>query len=166
MTDRMIFRRPMIDDERWWMEYINDAEAIRFMAFRQGDPAEARRFIERTLDRIERDGSGLNVLMERSTGKPLGMAGLLTQEVDGRAELEIGYHLLPSAWGRGHAIEAARACREHARDHDLCASVISLIDPGNIRSQRVAIRNGMLPEKMSVHRGTPALVFRHHFVRG
>ena len=160
---RLVFRRPVIEDAHWWMEYINDAEAIRFMALRLGDPEDARRFVQRALDRAATNGSGLNVISDRSTKMPVGMAGLLVQEVDGVAELEIGYHLLPSAWGRGFALEAAARCREFAREAHVAGSVISLIDPRNLRSQRVAIRNGLLPQKIAMHRGTEAIVFRHSF---
>lgn len=159
-TDRLVFRRPVMADHAWWMQYMNNAEAIRFMPFTLGSEADCRGFIQRSLDRIERDGSCLNVVSERATGKPVGMIGLLTQDVDGTPELEIGYHLLPSAWGKGYATEAAIACKEFARKHELAPSVISLIDHANHKSQAVAKRNGMAFEKDTVHRGTPAMVFR------
>lgn len=159
-TERLVFRRPVMDDHVWWMEYINHAEAIRFMPFTLGSVADAKGFIQRSLDRMAADGACLNVVSERVTDKPVGMIGLLTQEVDGIAELEVGYHLLPSAWGHGYATEAAITCKEFARRHRLSPSVISLIDPGNFKSQAVAKRNGMHFEKTTVHRGTPAMVFR------
>ncbi len=159
-TARLTFRHPVLEDHSWWMEYMNNAEAIRFMPFTLGSEADCKGFIQRSLDRIARDGSCLNVITDRGTGKPVGMVGLLTQEVDGIAELEIGYHLLPSAWGHGYATEAAKACLAFARDHKLAPSVISLIDPANVNSQAVATRNGMHLEKETAHRGTPARVFR------
>jgi RimJ/RimL family protein N-acetyltransferase len=88
------------------------------------------------------------------------MIGLLTQLVDGMDELEVGYHLLPGAWGQGYATEAAIACKEFAREHQCAPSVISLIDHQNLASQAVARRNGMAPEKDTVHRGIPAMVWR------
>lgn len=160
ISERLRFRRPVMDDHLWWMEYINNAEAIRFMPFTLGSEADARGFIQRSLDRMAADGSCLNVVSERASGKPVGMIGLLTQEVDGTPELEVGYHLLPSAWGRGYATEAAMACKDFARQHALATSVISLIDHANIKSQAVAKRNGMVFGKDTVHRGTPAMVFR------
>lgn len=162
-TERLQFRRPVMADHEWWMEYINNAEAIRFMPYTPGSEADCRGFIQRSLDRMAADGSCLNVVSERTTDKPVGMIGLLTQEVDGIPELEVGYHLLPSAWGKGYATEAAIACKEFARQHSLAPSVISLIDPGNFRSQAVAKRNGMIFEKETLHRGTPAMVFRARF---
>ena len=159
-SPRLLFRRPTMDDRAWWMEYMSNAEAIRFMPFTLGSHDDCTYFIQRSLDRAARDGSGLNVIIDRTMDRPMGMVGLLVQEVDGVTELEIGYHLLPSAWGRGYATEAAIACKEFAREHELAPSVISLIDPGNSNSQAVAKRNGMTLEKRTVHRGTDALVFR------
>lgn len=159
-TERLVFRHTSMDDVSWWMEYINSAEAIRFMSLTVGSEASCREFIQRSIDRRATDGSGLNAIMEQATGKPVGMIGLLTQVVDEMDELEIGYHLLPSAWGRGFATEAAIACKEFAREHRCAPSVISLIDHQNFASQAVARRNGMHYETDTVHRGVPAMVWR------
>jgi RimJ/RimL family protein N-acetyltransferase len=159
-TERLLFRAISMDDRHWWMEYINSADAIRFMSLTVGSEDSCREFIQRALDRQRTDGSGLNAIIEQATGKPVGMIGLLTQVVDGVDELEVGYHLLPSAWGKGYATEAAIACREFAREHKLVPSVVSLIDHENLASQNVAKRNGMSFEKDTVHRGTPAMVWR------
>lgn len=159
-TERLIFRHPVLEDRSWWMEYLNNAEAIRFMPFSVGSETNCTFFIQRSLDRIPHDGSCLNVVIERASNKPIGMIGLLTQELDGINELEIGYHLLPSAWGQGFATEAAMACKAFAKEHAFTSSVISLIDPGNLKSQAVAKRNGMHHEKDSVHRDEPVMVFR------
>lgn len=94
-TERLEFRRPVMEDRTWWMGYLNDPEAIRFMPFAVGSEDDCALFIQRSLDRMAKDGSGLHAVIERETGKPVGMIGLLTQEVDGRPELEVGYHLLP-----------------------------------------------------------------------
>lgn len=159
-TERLRFRRPVPADADWWMAYINDARSIRFMPFTLGSRDDCTGFIQRSLDRIAKDGSCLNAIIERTSGRPVGMIGLLTQDVDGVAELEVGYHLLPSEQGKGYATEAARACKEFAWRNDLAPSVISLIDAGNLASQAVAKRNGLAYEKRTVHRGVPALVFR------
>ena len=159
-TVRLQFRRPTLDDRTWWMEYMNNAEAIRFMPFTIGSEADCAFFIQRSLDRFAQDGSGLHVITDRHRGQPVGMVGLLTQVVDDQPELEIGYHLLPSQWGHGYATESAMACKEFARQQTLAPSVVSLIDPMNEPSQAVALRNGMALEKRGIHRGEEVLVFR------
>jgi [ribosomal protein S5]-alanine N-acetyltransferase len=159
-TERLLFRHTSMDDRSWWMEYINSADAIRFMSLTVGSEDSCRAFIQRSMDRRATDGSGLNAIIEQATGKPVGMIGLLTQVVDELDELEVGYHLLPSAWGKGYASEAAIACKEFAKAHQCAPSVISLIDHKNFASQAVAKRNGMTYEKDTVHRGVPAMVWR------
>lgn len=159
-TERLLFRHASLDDRTWWMEYHNNAEAIHFMPFSLGSEKDCTQFIQWTLDRITRDGSCLNAVIERTTGKPVGMIGLLTQEVSGVLELEVAYHLLPSAWGKGYATEAARACKEFAREHSLAPSLVSLIDPGNNKSIAVAERNGMRFDKMGVHREEEVIIYR------
>jgi RimJ/RimL family protein N-acetyltransferase len=159
-TDRLRFRRLRPEDADWWMEYINSAEAIRFMPFRMGSSEDCAVMIQRSLDRYAKDGSGLHAVLLKAEGRPVGQCGLLTQVVDDIDELEIGYHLLPTAWGHGYATEAALACKQFAQERRLVPSVVSLIDPDNHPSQRVAMRNGMNMEKRTLHRGLPALVFR------
>lgn len=163
ITERLCFRRPVAEDASWWMEYMNDPGSIRFMAFTLGSSADCALFLQRSLDRMVADGSGLHAALLKESRRPVGMIGLLTQKVDGADELEVGYHLLPSATGRGYAAEAAIACKEFARLHALAPSVISLIDRENLKSQAVAARNGMSFEKNTVHRGVPAMVFRATF---
>ncbi|MBK8499554.1 MAG: GNAT family N-acetyltransferase [Flavobacteriales bacterium] len=160
LTGRLHFRKLVAADAEWWMDYINSAEAIRFMPLTLGSRADCMAMIQRSLDRYAADGSGLHAVELRSTGEPIGQCGLLTQLVDGAQELEIGYHFLPQHWGKGYAAEAAIAYKQFAAEHGLAPSVISLIDEENHRSQAVAQRNGMLYEKRTVHRGVPALVFR------
>ncbi|MGH3000847.1 MAG: GNAT family N-acetyltransferase, partial [Gaiellaceae bacterium] len=58
------------------------------------------------------------------------------------AQVELGWAILSSHWGRGYAPEAARAARAWLGADRL----ISLIDPENTRSQRVA-------EKLGAERG-------------
>ncbi|MFT3884522.1 MAG: GNAT family N-acetyltransferase [Flavobacteriales bacterium] len=162
-TERLRFRAATMDDAGWWMAYIQDARSIRFMPFTLGSAADCTLFIRRSMDRYAADGSGLHAIVERNTGVPVGMVGLLTQLVDDEPELEIGYHLVPSATGQGYATEAAIACKRFAQAHALAPCVISLIDPRNFASQAVARRNGMVHEKDTVHRGMPAMVWRVGF---
>jgi RimJ/RimL family protein N-acetyltransferase len=57
--------------------------------------------------------------------------------------VELGWRLARSAWGRGLATEGARAALDHAFGSLRLESVISIIDPGNDRSVRVAEKLGM-----------------------
>ena len=109
-----------------------------------------------------RDREGLPsqfALIFRPDQKLIGYCGFFLRTVDDVEELEIGYRLDPSYWGRGIATEAARAVRDHAFDELSLARVISLIHPENTASRRVAEKNGMIPVKETIFRGFPAIVF-------
>jgi ribosomal-protein-alanine N-acetyltransferase len=95
----------------------------------------------------------------RENGRLIGYCGFFLQLVDEVEELEIGYRIDPPCWGRGIATEAARAVRNHAFSTLGVARVISLIHPDNVASRRVAEKNGMTPEKETVFRGFPTIVF-------
>jgi ribosomal-protein-alanine N-acetyltransferase len=115
------------------------------------------------LDKVRgRDREGLPsqfALIFHPDQKLIGYCGFFLQTVDDMEEMEIAYRLDPSYWGQGIATEAARAVRDHAFDDLQLARVISLIHPDNIASRRVAEKNGMRPEKETVFRGFPTIVF-------
>ncbi len=89
----------------------------------------------------------------------IGYCGFFLQIVDGVEEIEIAYRFDPAYWGRGLATEAARAVRDHAFTDLKLPRVISLIHPDNHASRRVAEKNGMRPEKETIFRGFPTIVF-------
>jgi [ribosomal protein S5]-alanine N-acetyltransferase len=115
------------------------------------------------LEKVQgRDRAGLPsqfAVIFRENERLIGFCGFFLQTVDGVEELEIAYRLDPSHWGQGIATEAARAVRDHAFAELQLPRVISLIHPDNIASRRVAEKNGMRPEKETVFRGFPTIVF-------
>jgi len=116
-------------------------------------------FLERMRAR-DRDGlpSQFGVVFQPNE-KLIGYCGFFPQVVDEIDELEIGYRLHPDYWGKGIATEAARAVRDHGFDELQLPRLISLIHPDNAASRRVAEKNGMTPEKETVFRGFPTVVF-------
>lgn len=90
------------------------------------------------------DGFGLWLLHE--DGVFVGECGLTWQSPDGQRDLELGYHLLPEAQGRGLATEAALACRAHAEARGV-RRLIAVVAPGNAPSRRVAERAGLAWER-------------------
>ena len=81
------------------------------------------------------------------SGEFVGQCGLTIQEVEGKNEVEIGYLFLRRFWGRGLATEAARAARDHGFNTLGYERLVTLIDPGNLASRRVAEKVGLTLEK-------------------
>ena len=133
-TDRMTLRQMGKHDVDHLLGIFADPEAMRYYASTK-DVAETRRWIQWNLDSYQQHGFGLWI------------ASLKTQEVEGRREVEIGYLFLRPLWGQGLATEAAQACRDHGFMRLGFTRLISLIDPANVASRRVAEKLGMTPEK-------------------
>lgn len=104
--------------------------------------AQARAWLQEERDYARRDGTGRYAVELRATARVVGGTGLVRREIDGREELELGYHLRSDLWGRGLATEAAGAMLAEARARGV-PRVIAFIEPHNVRSQGVARRIGM-----------------------
>ena len=95
------------------------------------------------MTRYAEDGSGLLAVALKNSGEVIGDCGAVWQEVEGRRELEIGYHIARNRWRLGYATEAARVVMRYAFRRFPVEHVISLIRPENLPSRRVAEKNGM-----------------------
>lgn len=58
-------------------------------------------------------------------------------------DIEVGYRLLPQAWGQGFATEGARALVDYGFDDLDLDRIIGVTHPGNKASQRVLRKAGM-----------------------
>ena len=161
-SERLYYRILTESDFKWWMEFASNPEATRYFDF-TGDlnPEDfCKKWFHKVFERYENNSGGHNVLIEKETGLPMGMCGLLIQEVDGIEELEIGYSIHPKFWKQGFATEAAQKCRDFAFKNNFADSLISIVHVDNIASSRVAINNGMVLDKTTVYKGIPVNIFR------
>ncbi len=71
----------------------------------------------------------------------------------------MGYLFIRKFWGQGFAIEAARACMEYGFSKKGYKRIISLIDPNNQRSIRVAEKNGLKKECTTVYKEKDFVVY-------
>lgn len=138
---------------------LGDPVSMRFYP-RPFSPAMCRAWIDRNLERYEREGFGLLAIVERATGDVIGDCGPTVQTVDGERFVELGWHVRRDRQGLGIATEAGRACRDEAwrvLDDD---ELISLIRPENVASWRVARAVGFRPWRGTVRAGMGHLVWR------
>jgi len=144
-TERMVLCRMEMPDVDDLMGIFSDPVVMRYYPGTKSR-REAETWVQSQLDRYRDHDIGLWAAVLKDSGELVGQCGLTVQEVEGREEVEIGYHFLRKHWNRGLATEAARACRDHgfALGHD---RLVSLIDPGNLASRRVAEKTGLTLEK-------------------
>lgn len=84
----------------------------------------------------------------RTTGELMGRCGLSIEQIDDVSEREFGWTFARAYWGQGYATEAAAAAMEHCFRTLGHQRLISLIDPHNLASARVATTVGMTYERM------------------
>lgn len=109
---------------------------------------QTREELEWFLDGHPRDPRlGLWATEHKETGAFIGRCGLLPWEIGGRQEVEVAYLLDRAWWGQGLASEAARGIIDHGLEELKLSRLISLIDPQNQASRRVAERVGMVLAK-------------------
>ena len=139
-SERLLIRPLHLDDIEDWTRYLADPRATEYYPnlMKSDIDNRADKWIRRQLERYAEGSIGLMALIKRSTGNFVGQCGLLKQHIEGRDEIEIGYHLFPAFWGKGYATEAARKFKHIAFTKYNFATLISIIMIGNIASQKVA----------------------------
>jgi RimJ/RimL family protein N-acetyltransferase len=171
-TERLLLRRPRLDDVDGVLEHFSDPVAMEFIGEPTSDRAAALAAIERWLARWDADGFGFLAVERRDDGCFLGRVGILVwdtrtwqastlAEAGAAGQVELGWSFSRAHWGRGYATEAARAARAWAFEEARITSLISLIHPDNVRSIRVAEKLGARPTSTVRAHGKPAVVWRH-----
>lgn len=117
-----------------------DPEVTKFTARMHFTRMDAWRHMAMIAGHWHLRGFGMWGVFEKSTGALVGRTGFY--QPDGWPDFELGWTIGRNWWGKGYATEAAQRCVEFAfrdmdRDH-----LISLIDPENVASIRVAERIG------------------------
>jgi len=110
------------------------------------------------IDAMQRDPAhprwdGFKIVTRRADGERIGQAGLLRCEVDDLPQVEIGWWLAPSAWGRGYATEAALALRDYAFATLQLRRLTVILHAENRASIAVARRIGAVPAGTASYRG-------------
>jgi [ribosomal protein S5]-alanine N-acetyltransferase len=150
-TPRLLLRKFTMQDAEALEPLLGDPVVMEFYPAPLDRPG-VEGWIARNLGRYERDGHGLWAMVLRDSNQVIGDCGCAIQEVEGKNEVEVGYHVRRDLWGRGYATEAARACMEYGFNKLGAERVISMIRPPNIPSRRVAEKNGMVCEKIILWR--------------
>ena len=162
---RLVLRRVGPDDLPFFTRIHALPEVAQYLWTRPRSPEETAAWLHGTLASYERHARSHLAVVHKEDGALIGRCGLADLVVETAAhergmrrgwfgreeapagialtfECELDYTFDPAVWGQGFASEAARCVRDYARDVLLLSYAISVIDPENARSRRVAERSG------------------------
>jgi RimJ/RimL family protein N-acetyltransferase len=157
-TERLLLRHFRSSDLDAFAAMSADPEVMRYLG--EGKPLtreDAWRSMAMIAGHWMLRGYGIWAVEEKATGALVGRVGLYYPE--GWPGQEVGWALAREHWGKGYAVEAARASLQHAFQTLEWPRAISLIGPDNYRSIRVAERLGERFERSVEVRGRPALLY-------
>ena len=144
-TERLVLRSFTQEDFEPFTHIVSDPEVVRYLD--GGAPISREdcwRGMALFIGHWHLRGYGWWAVEDRRTGELLGRLGLYNPE--GWPGIEVGWLLRQDAWGVGLATEGAAAAINFAFDVVGAGHVISIIDPRNTRSIRVAEKIGELYE--------------------
>ncbi|MFD2208232.1 GNAT family N-acetyltransferase [Virgibacillus halophilus] len=161
VTERLFLRPYEGADLKQLHRIFSDVETMRFY------PApfslqQTKKWIDRNKERYLVDGVGLWAVCLKDTKQLIGDCGIVKQIVDGQEEMEIGYHIHKHHWSKGYATEAAKVCRQLGFERMKLSKLISIIDPLNVASIRVAEKIGFKKEKESDIFGKTHLIYARY----
>ena len=135
---------------------------------------EIRRFMANWTKRGGNGCIGIWCISDRSSGEKFGSAALLPMPVEEQdtdyslvmpgqipdADIEIGYFLKRSAWGKGYATEACKRLIRLAFEASHLTEVVATFDVGNIASRNVLKKAGFVDRGMTRCYGKDGLNYR------
>lgn len=145
-TSRLRLREYRANDLDALAAHFADPEVMAFYPATK-DRAGAGAWIRRNLDSYDTHGFGHWVVTFAGDDAWIGNVGFWVQKVDGKKEIELGWHVMRRHWRKGIATEAALACIAYGRESLGLGRIVSMIRPENFPSVGVAQKLGMRLER-------------------
>ncbi|EEA93820.1 GNAT family N-acetyltransferase [Pseudovibrio sp. JE062] len=146
-TERLVLRKWEERDLDGVIRMNGDPRVMEFFPSLHS-PEEARRYLEISLQQQEKHGFCFPVVEDKETGAFLGFCGL---NVPGYSDplpcepcVEIGWRLIPEAWGKGIAVEAARFWLGFGFETLQLDEIVAIVVVQNHKSRRVMEKLGMM----------------------
>ena len=141
-TDRCVIRELTLDDLDALFELYGDGEIDKYT-----DPLypyeEEKEFQRAYIENMYRYfGYGLWLVFSKETGALVGRAGLEHREYHEEIELELGYIIGTKYQGQGLATEICEAILAYAKENTGFERINTLIEDGNIASQKLSEKLG------------------------
>jgi [ribosomal protein S5]-alanine N-acetyltransferase len=152
-TERLRLRGFRAEDLPAHRAAVDDDAAVTWAHVRLPLHDSLRRWAER-LEEWERAGFGMWIVEVPGTGEIIGHAGI--QRLEGTDDVELGYYLGRSAWGKGYATEAARACLTYGFEKVGLPRIVATVRSENDASRHVLQKLGFRHDHDGTYYGADA----------
>lgn len=161
-TERCVVRELCLDDLDALFELYADGEIDKYTDSLY--PYEEEKEFQRAyIENMYRYfGYGMWLVFSKETGKLIGRAGLEHREYHHEIELELGYLIGTQYQGQGYATEICKAILEYAKVNAGFGRINTLIEVGNVASERLAKKLGFVHEEDFELDGK----IMHRFIKG
>ena len=155
-TERLLLTPYAMSDLDIAVEIWTDPEVLKYIC----EPADYDTMVEEMPNAIKRGGNGgigIWCINDPKSGEKLGEAYILPMPVEeddidyslivmGQmpdVDIEIGYFLKPSAWGKGYATEVCKQLLRFAFEKVMLDEVVASVNDENLASKSVLEKSGL-----------------------
>lgn len=174
LTDRLQLRPLSLEDLDLATEMFTDPEVVRYLSFGFGTAEEIEEELPTSIRRCGGGCIGIWCVIERATSEKLGTGVLLPMPIEEDdtnwdlvqgpdipdCDIEVGYILKRTAWGKGYATEICTRLLKFAFEQTPLVDVVATIHEDNEKSRRVLEKCGLRSEGWRQAYGEPSPCFR------
>jgi len=141
-TERLYLRKMTQEDIDILMPLFAESPAMTFF------PENVKRekistWIQNAIISYEENGFGMWLCFTKEDDTFVGQCGLMNNQIDKGTHVELGFSILRSFRGNKYATEATKASVNFGLKELMLGNIVSVIDPSNAISKRVAMQIGM-----------------------
>ena len=150
-TNRLILRKITKVDASDMLKYLSEKEVVEPMGLA---PFQSEQDVWDEINwykTIYDEGTGIRWgITLKDSGEVIGSCGFLNL-LPKHHRAEIGYELCREYWGKGIASEALEAVVKYGFHHYQLERIEALIEPANLRSQKLVEKQGFIREGLLRH---------------
>ncbi|PWN70512.1 N-acetyltransferase [Chryseobacterium phosphatilyticum] len=144
-TERLILRKlEDTDCERMFL-MDSDPDVMKYLGKPVTSLDESKETIKMIQKQYEENGVGRLAVIEKESGLMIGWSGLklLRQPINGHVNtLDLGYRFIPEFWGKGYAMETAKAALDYGFNKLKADTIYAYADTGNTGSNHMLRKLG------------------------
>lgn len=143
-TKRLIIKVPQPSDTENLYALQSDADVMQYIGNGVRSREEVLSGTEKAINHQQKWGFSLGCVYEKESNLFIGRAGLIYLAYDDtQPDIEVGYALIKTAWGKGYATELAKALIQWGFKHLPVKRLVAVINPKNNRSRHVLEKANM-----------------------